>query len=336
MNGITLEVRRGEVFGLLGPNGSGKSTTIKMLLGLLHPTQGSIQVLGKPPRDVQSKSRIGYLPEESYLYPYLTARETLDFYGRLFDLSGPERKQRIDQLLEMVGLQHTGRRTIKEFSKGMARRIGLAQALINNPEIVILDEPTSGLDPIGTRQVKDLIQTLADRGKTVLLSSHLLADVEDVCDRIAILYGGHVQAEGCIKDLLQVEDHYQVPLPGLTPEQLQRVLHVLRETLGSEPELEHPRRNLEQFFMEVISRARASGEAISGAGSGTGKEVAAYLQGTEVQKDQSDVLEEILQERAPDSVPEPPEAARPSVPESAPDLDERIDRLLGEKDDPQG
>ncbi|MFP6907639.1 MAG: ABC transporter ATP-binding protein, partial [Verrucomicrobiota bacterium] len=198
VNGIDFEVKRGEVFGLLGPNGSGKSTTIKMLLGLLHPTRGKIQVLGKPPRDVQSKVRIGYLPEESYLYPYLTARETLDFYGRLFDLSGPERKQRIDQLLEMVGLQHTGRRTIKEFSKGMARRIGLAQALINNPEIVILDEPTSGLDPIGTRQVKDLIQTLAERGKTVFLSSHLLADVEDVCDRIAILYAGQVQAEGSI------------------------------------------------------------------------------------------------------------------------------------------
>ena len=211
VNGIDFEIKRGEVFGLLGPNGSGKSTTIKMMLGLLHPTKGRIRILDKEPRDVKTKSRIGYLPEESYLYPYLTAEETLDFYGRLFDLNGAERKQRIEQLLDMVGLQHTGSRTIKEFSKGMARRIGLAQALINNPEIVILDEPTSGLDPIGTRQVKDLIESLAQRGKTVLLSSHLLADVEDVCDRIIILYGGHVQAQGSIKELLKVEDRYQIP-----------------------------------------------------------------------------------------------------------------------------
>jgi ABC-2 type transport system ATP-binding protein len=333
VNGIDFEVKRGEVFGLLGPNGSGKSTTIKMLLGLLHPTRGKIQVLGKPPRDVQSKVRIGYLPEESYLYPYLTARETLDFYGRLFDLSGPERKQRIDQLLEMVGLQHTGRRTIKEFSKGMARRIGLAQALINNPEIVILDEPTSGLDPIGTRQVKDLIHTLSERGKTVFLSSHLLADVEDVCDRIAILYDGHVQAEGSIADLLQVDEHYLVPLSGLTPDQLQNVLRVLRETLGTEPELKHPRRNLEQFFMEVISKARASGGEISGAGEG--KQVADYLQGAEEASDESDVLEEILKERSPEPNPGVADPASEPVAPAGEGLDGRIDQLLGDQGDPK-
>ena len=164
---ITFSVARGEVFGLLGPNGSGKSTTIKLILGLLHPSHGQLAVLGHSPRDVKSKARVGYLPEESYLYPYLTSEETLDFYGRLFDLSPAERRNRIGQLLDMIGLGHARHRVVGEFSKGMARRIGLAQALINDPDLVVLDEPTSGLDPIGCRQMKDLIRTLAARGKTV-------------------------------------------------------------------------------------------------------------------------------------------------------------------------
>ncbi|MFP6907460.1 MAG: ABC transporter ATP-binding protein, partial [Verrucomicrobiota bacterium] len=205
--------------------------------------------------------------------------------------------------------------------------------LINNPEIVILDEPTSGLDPIGTRQVKDLIHTLSERGKTVFLSSHLLADVEDVCDRIAILYDGHVQAEGSIADLLQVDEHYLVPLSGLTPDQLQNVLRVLRETLGTEPELKHPRRNLEQFFMEVISKARASGGEISGAGEG--KQVADYLQGAEEASDESDVLEEILKERAPEPNPAVADPASEPVAPAGEGLDGRIDQLLGDQGDPK-
>ena len=173
---------------MLGPNGSGKSTTIKMLLGLLYPTRGHIEVFGHSPRHVATKSRIGYLPEESYLYRYLNSQETLDFFGNLFNLNSVERRKRADQLIEMVGLNNARNRQVGEFSKGMQRRIGLAQALINDPDLVILDEPTAGLDPIGCREIKDLIVALAKRGKTVILSSHLLSDVEDVCDRVVICY----------------------------------------------------------------------------------------------------------------------------------------------------
>ena len=168
VDNVSFEVKRGEVFGLLGPNGSGKSTTVKMLLGLLYPTKGHIEVFGHSPRHVATKSRIGYLPEESYLYRYLDSDETLHFFGDLFDLPPADRKQRTEQLLDMVGLSKARHRQVGEFSKGMQRRIGLAQALINDPDLVILDEPTAGLDPIGCREVKDLILPLAKRGKTVI------------------------------------------------------------------------------------------------------------------------------------------------------------------------
>ncbi|MEM8782558.1 MAG: ABC transporter ATP-binding protein, partial [Planctomycetota bacterium] len=198
VDAIDLDVRRGEVFGLLGPNGSGKSTTIKMILGLLHPTSGRIAVLGKVPRDVSIKEHIGYLPEESYLYKFLNARETLEYYGKLFHQNRRKRQRRIDMLLEMVGLDQVQRRPIGEYSKGMQRRIGLAQALINDPKLLVLDEPTTGMDPIGTKQIKDLIVRLKDAGKTVLLCSHLLADVEDVTDRCAIMFGGKVRRAGAV------------------------------------------------------------------------------------------------------------------------------------------
>ena len=167
--------------------------------GLLYPTKGHIEVFNHSPRHVATKSRIGYLPEESYLYRYLNSHETLDFFGNLFRLPGGERDKRAEQLLEMVGLSQTRTRAVGEFSKGMQRRIGLAQALINDPDLVILDEPTAGLDPIGCREVKDLIIALARRGKTVILSSHLLSDVEDVCDRVVIYYGGKIQAMGTLE-----------------------------------------------------------------------------------------------------------------------------------------
>src|SRR6201988_4594397 len=232
VDNVDFDVRRGEVFGLLGPNGSGKSTTVKMLLGLLNTTKGHIEVFGHSPRHVQTKARIGYLPEESYLYRYLNSRETLDFFGNLFELPKADRENRAEQLLEMVGLSQTQLRAVGEFSKGMQRRIGLAQALINDPDLVILDEPTSGLDPIGCRQVKDLIQTLAKRGKTVLLSSHLLSDVEDVCDRVVIYYGGKIQAMGTLKDLLARPDTLRITTPVLPRETLERVLEVIRHDIA--------------------------------------------------------------------------------------------------------
>ena len=295
VNELSFDIRPGEVFGLLGPNGSGKSTTIKMLLGLLYPTRGNLQVLGRSPRDVKVKARIGYLPEESFLYPYLTAEETLDFFGKLFDLNARERRERTNQLLEMIGLQHARRRQVGEFSKGMMRRVGLAQALINDPDLVILDEPTSGLDPIGCRQVKDLILTLAKRGKTILLSSHLLSDVEDVCNRVAILYNGKVRAMGTIHDLLEERSRYRITMPSdLSPDAFKSVLARVREAVGQEPDVDHPRRDLEQFFIEVVEKARQSTQEASGTGPSGG--VAQYLAPTD-QPVSEDVLNSLVQDR---------------------------------------
>src|SRR5467141_1582049 len=249
VDNVDFDVRRGEVFGLLGPNGSGKSTTVKLLLGLLDPTKGHIEVFGHSPRHVGTKSRIGYLPEESYLYRYLDSNETLDFFGSLFDLPSNERRRRAEQLLQMVGLNQVRRRMVGEFSKGMQRRIGLAQALINDPDLVILDEPTSGLDPIGCREVKDLILALARRGKTVILSSHLLADVEDVCDRVVIYYGGRIQAMGTLKDLLARPDAVRITTPPLPRETMERVLDLVRRDVAEEKiKIDNPTQNLESYF----------------------------------------------------------------------------------------
>jgi ABC-2 type transport system ATP-binding protein len=278
VDNVDFEVRRGEVFGLLGPNGSGKSTTVKMLLGLLYPTKGHIEVFGHSPTHVATKSRIGYLPEESYLYRYLNSHETLDFFGNIFKLPGDERKKRAEQLLEMVGLSQTRTRSVGEFSKGMQRRIGLAQALINDPELVILDEPTAGLDPIGCREVKDLIVALARRGKTVILSSHLLSDVEDVCDRVVIYYGGKIQAMGTLQELLAKPDALRITTPVLPRETMQRALEILGKDVGAENiRVDNPTQNLESYFLEVVRRARHAAESTSGATSGS--TVAEYLRG---------------------------------------------------------
>lgn len=206
MKALDLEIRRGEIFGLLGPNGSGKTTTTKLVLGLLFPTSGEALVFGRDATEVTKNERIGYLPEESYLYRFLNAEETLDFYGRLFNMPAQLRRQRTADLIDMVGLTWAKRRQLREYSKGMTRRIGLAQALINDPELIILDEPTTGLDPIGTREMKDLIIRLKEQGKTVLMCSHLLADVQDVCDRIGILYQGEMKELGRVDTLLAVRD----------------------------------------------------------------------------------------------------------------------------------
>jgi len=257
VDGLDLRVGRGRVFGLLGPNGSGKSTIIKMILGLLHKTRGRLTVFGRLPADVSIKKRIGFLPEESYLYQFLNPRETLDYYGKLFGLDHRTRRRRTDELLEMVGLDHVAHRPLGEFSKGMARRIGLAQALINDPDFLILDEPTSGLDPIGTRQVKDLLLELGRRGKTILLSSHLLGDVEDVCDRMVMLYAGRIRAQGTVDELLRDTERTVIETARLSPDTITQIERVIQQAEGKGIDrVESPRQHLEQFFMDLVERAR--------------------------------------------------------------------------------
>ena len=319
---LSVEIRRGEVFGLLGPNGSGKSTTIKMLLGLLYPTRGRLAVFGRPPTDVGIKARIGYLPEESYLYRFLDARETLDFYGRLFHLSRHERKSRNDQILEMVGLSHAAHRRVGEYSKGMARRIGLAQALINDPDFLILDEPTTGLDPIGTRQIKDLIKLLRDKGKTVLLSSHLLADVEDVCDRVCILYGGQQHAMGDIRELLSRKELTQITAERLQPETVDQIRALIDRLERKEIGVSSPSDKLENFFLRIVQEAQAASVQTSGAQTG---KVAAFLGGPSAGEE--DKLIESLVEAARS---EPEEETPLPVPESVEQPEEEVLQTLVE------
>lgn len=257
LNSLSLDVRKGEVFGLLGPNGSGKTTTLKLLLGLLFPSDGSISILGKPATDVEKNERIGYLPEESYLYRFLNAEETLDFYGRLFKMSSADRKRRSAELIELVGLQHARRRQLKEYSKGMTRRIGLAQALINDPDLVMLDEPTSGFDPSGTDDMKKLIMKLKEQGKTVVMCSHLLGDVQDVCDRIAILDGGDLKVEGRVDELLKSQDETQLLTSTLNDEALEEIKSVLAKHNVDLKAVDHPTTKLEDLFRQVISEAKA-------------------------------------------------------------------------------
>ena len=269
---LDLDIRRGEIFGLLGPNGAGKTTTLKLLLGLIFPTSGEALVFGRPATDVGKNERIGYLPEESYLYKFLDAEETLDFYGRLFGLPPEERRRRADALIEMVGLTRDRRRQLREYSKGMTRRIGVAQALINDPELVILDEPTSGLDPIGTREMKDLIIDLKARGKTVIMCSHLLADVEDVCDRIAVLHQGELKELGRVEELLRVTGVTQITGRGIPPALAAEVKALLERGGASDVDVGHPRTTLEDLFLEVVRdtearpgrRARRPGAAVDG------------------------------------------------------------------------
>jgi len=259
LNALNLTVERGEIFGLLGPNGSGKTTTIKLLLGLLYPTSGEAFVLGQPAAQVSKNERIGYLPEESYLYRFLNAEETLDFYGRLFNISGAERRRRVQHYIELVGLKADRRRILKEYSKGMRQRIGLAQALINDPELVILDEPTSGLDPLGTRWMKDLILDLRDKGKSILMSSHRLEDVQNICDRIAILHEGQLQELGKVSTLLQDANRVEMRAGGLAlTDDLRRDLEaVLKQHGGTLEEIGHPTGTLEDYFLRVVAESKA-------------------------------------------------------------------------------
>lgn len=259
LRALNMEIRQGEIFGLLGPNGSGKTTTVKLLLGLLYPTDGEAFVFGQPAADVVKNERIGYLPEESYLYRFLDAEETLDFYGRLFNLPPALRQSKSQELIEKVGLKADRKRTLREYSKGMRQRIGLAQALINDPDLIILDEPTSGLDPLGARWMKDLIRDLRALGKTVLMCSHRLEDVQDVCDRIAILNEGELQAYGEVQTLLQ--DHRRVELRAsdleLTEDLRCELEEVLRKHGGKLDTIGHPTTTLEDYFLHIVEESKA-------------------------------------------------------------------------------
>lgn len=268
---LTLDVKQGEILGLLGPNGAGKSTFLKLVLGHLYPTAGILRVLGASPRDIDIKSRIGYLPENPAFWSTLTARETLRFFGRLHGLAKQEVDRRAEQLFSMTGIAHAAERCVGEFSHGMRKRLGLAQSLLNDPDLLILDEPTAGMDPLGCREVKDLILTLAQRGKTVVLTTHLLADVQDVCTEAAILYGGRLHARGPIKELLANPDESIIRTPALTPEEETAIRNVLN---GKPIDISYAQSTLETFFMETVANAKTQ-ESTSGAEAGSG--VADYL-----------------------------------------------------------
>ncbi|MBQ7813951.1 MAG: ABC transporter ATP-binding protein [Thermoguttaceae bacterium] len=257
LKALDLQVKRGEIFGLLGPNGSGKTTTIKLLLGLLFPTSGEVNILGRPASDVAKNERLGYLPEESYLYRFLNAEETLDFYGRLFNIPAAVRKQRVAQLIQMVGLESAKKRQLREYSKGMTRRIGLAQALINDPDLILLDEPTSGLDPIGTRNMKNLILQLKEQGKTVIMSSHLLGDVQDVCDRVGVLYQGELKELGRVEDLLKIVEQTEIRVDGLSDEEKRKIEKIVEEDKAKLLFCGNPTTSLEDLFHDIIAESEA-------------------------------------------------------------------------------
>lgn len=230
---LDLEVRRGEVFGFLGPNGAGKTTTLKILMGLIYPSAGNAWVLGRPIGDVEAKHRIGFLPESPYFYDYLTGQEFLRFYGQLFGLHGAVLGSRIDYLLNLVGLPHVRSLPLRKFSKGMLQRIGIAQALINDPHLVVLDEPMSGLDPVGRKEVRDLILSLKEAGKTIFFSSHILHDAELLCDRVSILIKGRIVAMGQVKELVgkASASSIEVVVEGLSAEGLAHARPMLERSV---------------------------------------------------------------------------------------------------------
>lgn len=253
LNNLNLTIKPGEIFGLLGPNGSGKTTTVKLLLGLIFPSSGTVNVLGKNSTDIKTKSKVGFLPEETYLYKFLNSVETLDFYGQLFNLPKNIRKERIDTLIKLVGLEAAKKRPLKQYSKGMLRRIGFAQALINDPELLILDEPTSGLDPLGTKDMKDLILDIKKRGKTVFMCSHLLADVQDICDRVAILNKGVLQVIGPVKELISKTDTVEILAKSLSNEALDGIKTLINQKNGQLISMGHPTSTLEELFIRVVN-----------------------------------------------------------------------------------
>ena len=253
VRGLSLEVAPGQVYGLLGPNGSGKSTTLKIILGLVAPTAGRTEIFGRDSREVSSREAVGFLPENPYFYKYLTGEETLRFYGKLCGLHGRELTARTNQMLELVGLEGARARRLGGYSKGMLQRIGLAQALIHEPKLVVLDEPTAGVDPAGSREIRDLILDLKRRGITVLLSSHLLAQVQEICDRVGILASGVLVREGRVEDLLAIENQTELILENATPETLAQIVALLEKSNTRLVEQRQPQATLERLFLEATT-----------------------------------------------------------------------------------
>jgi ABC-2 type transport system ATP-binding protein len=250
---LSLEVKEGEVYGLLGPNGSGKSTTLKMLLGLVTPTSGTAEVFGHDSRAFAARSEVGFLPENPYFYKFLTGEETLRFYGKLCGLRGAKLESRIGELLSLVGLEDARHRRVGSYSKGMLQRIGLAQAIVQDPRLVVLDEPTAGVDPVGSRQIRDLILGLKERGMTVLLTSHLLEQVQEVCDRVGIMARGRLLREGNLEALVSVDNQTQFVVENASP-QLSAEIEALVAKSGATLIATHaPQRSLEKVFLEVTS-----------------------------------------------------------------------------------
>lgn len=279
VSGLDLSVGRGEIFGLLGPNGAGKTTTLKAMIGLLAPDAGSVKLFGRPPSDVAARARIGFLPENPYFYDYLTATEFLDFYGRLHGFDRSERSRRVESALRKVGLGTGPKQALRKFSKGMVQRLGLAQAILHDPDLVILDEPMSGLDPIGRREVRDLILSLRDGGKTVFFSSHILQDAELICDRVGIVVQGRLRHLGVLDQMIHSAPRwFEVAVRGAVPdpwnrevasasgekvmvkvpdvEDLGRLLAAVSAS-GAEVVSVWPRReSLEDLFMKEVARER--------------------------------------------------------------------------------
>jgi ABC-2 type transport system ATP-binding protein len=250
---ISFEVRPGEVYGLLGPNGSGKSTTLKILLGLVTPNQGRAMIFGQDSRDYHSRRDVGFLPENPYFYKFLTAAETLRFYGKVCGMGGTALNKRIDELIHLVGLEDARDRRIGGFSKGMLQRIGLAQALIQDPRLVVLDEPTAGVDPAGSHQIRDLILDLKKRGKTVLLTSHLLEQVQEICDRVGIMARGEMIREGALADLVSVKNQTEFVIENATPEIRSQIEHLLQNSSAKLLSTRQPQRSLESVFLELTA-----------------------------------------------------------------------------------
>ncbi|MEM6822829.1 MAG: ABC transporter ATP-binding protein [Verrucomicrobiota bacterium] len=249
---LDLEVKPGEIFGLLGPNGSGKSTTMKLLLGILRPTEGEAKIFGEPAGSMKARQNIGFLPENPYFPTFLTGREVLFYYGRLSGLDHIEIKHRSKELLGLVSLEKAADRPLRTYSKGMLQRIGLAQALLHNPDLIFLDEPTAGVDPIGSRQMRDLMLKLKEEGKTIVFSSHLLEQVEEISDRVAILHQGQKLCEGMLDELLQIPDDLEIGLDNVSPEEETKLKELLESSGLGRARLRRPRVSLEQFFIDQV------------------------------------------------------------------------------------